>query len=268
MNISFSSPTMSISTYSGIKVSYGQEQSPKKDGNRDSVFISAGAQNMQSAFGESKMGGIIDGLMKQREQLQESKQKLIEKPLDNGGDLSSIKEELKIFDEQIRMMDEQVSQQMVENRQKALGLDDEDKPSNPSSRVESKTVEQVESEQLNTVVNLAAGMERIGKLDALKNKMQGEVNVINMEIKIDKETTISKRDRLADLHKNIEQIGNQVAEMLQSTNDELASQVKKPTVHTLENKESEEDNEDSPALKFASNEITDEPTENQFNLIA
>ena len=98
--------------------------------------------------------------------------------------------------------------------------------------------------------------------------MQGEANVIKAEVKMDGMITTTKRDRLADLHKNIEQVGNQVAEMLQSTNDELASQVKKSTVHPLENKKSEEDNEGSPALRFVSNEITDEPTENQFNLIA
>lgn len=110
MNISFSSPTLNKGYYSGLKITYGKEQSGNKASKQDSLFISKEAQNKQSMSGKLKLSNAIEGFMKQKGDLLESEYKLIEKTLESGGNVSSIKNQLTDFDNQIRLMDEQISQ--------------------------------------------------------------------------------------------------------------------------------------------------------------
>lgn len=225
MNISFSSPTLKTSVYSGLKVSYGKEQSRNNAGKQDSLVISKEARDKQAMFGQFKKSNVIEGFMKQKAGLMENKQKLIENTLKNGDDLSSIKIRLADFDDQIRLIDDQINQQLLDERQKALGLDEEDKKDKPVSNDEPKTEQELQGEVLNSLVDVSGNMEQTKKLAALKNKMQGEANVMKQEIALDgaRGLTTAKRERLSELTSKIDQLGNRVGEMLGTINEKVDS---------------------------------------------
>lgn len=226
MNISFSNPTLQTSVYSGLKISYGKEQSRNNASKQDSLVISKEARDKQSISGQFKKSNVIEGFMKQKAGLMENKQKLIENTLKNGDDLSSIKTQLADFDAQIRLVDDQINQQLLDERQKALGLDEEDKKDKPVSNDEPKTEQELQGEVLNNLVDVSGNMEQTKKLAALKNKMQGEANVMKQEIALDGArglTTTAKRERLSDLTSKIDQLDNRVGEMLGTINEKIDS---------------------------------------------
>lgn len=56
--------------------------------------------------------------MQQHENIQEMKSILTERTLDNGGDIASIKEQLKVFEKQISEIDAQISElQIIEQKE-------------------------------------------------------------------------------------------------------------------------------------------------------
>ena len=226
MNISFSNPTLKLNDYSDLKISYGKEQSRNNASKQDSLIISKEARDKQSMFGQFKKSNIIEGFMKQKENLLESKNKLIEKTLESGGSVSSIKDQLDDLDDQIRTMDEQISQQLLEERQKSLGLDEEDKTNKKPSNDELKTEQELQGEVLNNLVNLSGNIEQTKKLASLKNKMQGEANVMKQEIALDGArglTTTAKRERLFNLTSKIDQLDKRVGDVLGTINEEVAN---------------------------------------------
>ncbi|WP_435921052.1 hypothetical protein [Paenibacillus sp. DYY-L-2] len=229
MHISFSTPASTHFSIPGIKVS-GLEQKPnkqdsKQDSGQDYISISYKARNLQGDHGRSKVNQIVESLMKQKENLQESKKNLIDRTLENGGQLNLIKDQLSDLDEQIRNIDEQISQQLLDERKKALGLDDEDPKNEKADANKPKTEQEAEAEKLQNVVSLVGNMDQVKTMSSLKRNLQGQARILQMEISLDEQRSSSpsslKREQLDKLKKGISELERRIGETTSGIMDKL-----------------------------------------------
>lgn len=229
MQISVSTPASTHFSIPGIKVSGLEQKQNKQDAKQDSrqdyISISFKSRNLQVNNGRPKVNDIIESLMKQKENLQESKKNLIDRTLENGGQLNLIKDQLSDLDEQIRTIDEQISQQLLDERKKALGLDDENPKNEKADANKPKTEQEAEAEKLQNVVSLVGNMDQVKTMSSLKRNLQGQARILQMEISLDELRSSSpstmKREQLDKLKKGISEPERRIGETTSGIMDKL-----------------------------------------------
>ncbi|MEG1869971.1 MAG: hypothetical protein RR205_03890 [Oscillospiraceae bacterium] len=195
---------------------------PKKDTpkseRRDTVEISP----------MGKIQNFLESLMKQKQQVLESKNELIGKTLNEGGTLESIQYRIDAYDEQLKNIDEQTSQVMKQQfeQQAEAATKKEEKPSEP------KTEEEVKQAKLNSVTNLASDIDRLKLVSSVKAKVDGNAKVLKSEIELDGRlpndafsptpaATISKESKLSQMKEKSLDLAKQGGEMLAETTAEI-----------------------------------------------
>lgn len=165
--------------------------------------------------------------MKQKEKLQENKNNLIERTLDKGEDISSIKNELKDFDERIRKLDELMNQHLLDERNKTLGKDEEQKPKADASQDKPMTEQERQQKQAGNLIDMAGSFEQIRNLGGLRTKLQGETDILKKEIELDEARSISgqlstsKREKLSDMEDAIAKIDHRMGKLANSVNETI-----------------------------------------------
>ena len=81
----------------------------KDEEDQDTVTISLFGQNNNSR---------IKNLMGQRQLLLEQKNELLHTTMENGGDKQSIQDLLESYEEQLKELDQQISQEMIKQKEK------------------------------------------------------------------------------------------------------------------------------------------------------
>ena len=159
--------------------------------NRDKVSISPkGNANSQ-----------IQDLIKQKQSITEQKDKLVISTLEQGGTLSSISEQLEVYDQQIKMLDEQVGEIMkkdVENKSEKKADIGIYKP---------PTEEDIQNEKLNTISKLSNELEQGKIVLAVKSKVDREARTLESEIKLDKMYAGSSDSAIKNIQKKEELLG-------------------------------------------------------------
>nr|WP_304968538.1 hypothetical protein [uncultured Dubosiella sp.] len=173
-------------------------------GDRDRVMISPlGQDNSQ-----------IKSLMGQKQFLLERKNKLIHCALENGGDRTSIQSLLDSYEEQLKELEEQISQEMFRQNGEAM-----EKSQESRGKEEPKTKEEMEQERMADLVELSSGMARARTVQASKNQVEGEARVLESEIKMDRgrtgdtEAIGEKEERLAQLQQKAAELTGEAAEI-------------------------------------------------------
>lgn len=260
MQISNLSNSAARSQHVGLKVSVSGEHTlshKKEKEDKDSLFISDQARNMLKNKGQSGVSKSIELLMKQKDNIMDSKNKLIEKTLESGAQLDSIKDRLKDMDEQMSLLDEQMSKLLLDEQQKALGLDEESKKSAEVDR-EPKTEQEVETGSQQNMLQLAGSLDQVEQLTSQRSKMEGEVRVLKSEIALDEtrssHPSTAKRERVLELNKNMDKIGEQIGEIGQSITEKIKNELDQPV-------ERMEDESDSLILNEENDENQLESTE-------
>lgn len=177
-------------------------------------------ENKKTSLLKSKSNDIIKGLMKQRDNLIESKQKLIDRKLKEG-ESSGINEQLKDIDKQIEEVNSQISKIQLEDQRKALGTEDKDKQSKTSKEKQEKTTGNSNktdgSVEMSNILTMANNVGQTKILLAQRNSMIRETGVINEEIKLDVSRGVNpkaKIKRVSEMEENISNIGNRVGNIL------------------------------------------------------
>lgn len=129
---------------------------------------------------QGKIMSAIENLMKQKESISEKKSSLISKTLENGGDMDAISAQLETYEEQLDNIDEQIAQ-MTANFAKSLTEKQDEKKSGKSD--EGKDKEQIQTEQLSTLANVAEDVKHAERISSVKNKVDGEIRVKKAQIK-------------------------------------------------------------------------------------
>lgn len=172
-----------------------------------------------SPLGKSK--SIINSLLDQKQKIIETKNELISKTLEQGGDLVDIKTQLKSFEEQLENIDEQIAQISAEQmKQQAEKQQIEIKKETKKPVTE----QDAQANRLNALINLSSGLAKTEGLSLAKAKIDGEERVLLSEIKIDETrgaATEHKKERLADLKKQSADLASQLNSNLSEINQDL-----------------------------------------------
>jgi hypothetical protein len=181
----------------------------------------------KSLWGNSKKNSMLESLMKQKENLMDSKSALMEKALKDGRDPSSMKEKLKEIDKQIEEIDKQMSKIQLEEQRKALGNEDKNKKGKETNKIsnEASTEDEkigIPKDKMDSMLSLSGSLSQVKVLSTQRTSMSGEARVLNCEIKIDEGrgiNPINKKKRVAQLEENLENINEKINDKLKEVNN-------------------------------------------------
>lgn len=175
---------------------------------KDTLTIGQQARNLFK--GHQAKTSLIESLMKQRESIQQMKSDLSERTLENGGDLSSIKEQLKDFEKQIAEIDAQIAEQQMEEQKKATNQKDQEiKKEQPANSMED-------------ILGKSVSLEQMETLELSRNSLGREQNRLESEVALDARRGIfidKKYEKLSDLEDRIQTVQEKVADQLQNAED-------------------------------------------------
>lgn len=219
-----------------------QENTNKKSisVNKDSISISK----------RGKDNNVLLSLMKQKEEIIRQKNELLAKTGENGQSKEVIDERVKGLNELLSYIEKQISERReAEEIAKKKSSEKENYP-------KPRTKEEAESRRLHSVVSLGSRLKD-GKVQmAVKERIDGEKNVIESEIKLDKgrgQESQFKSDYLEKLDMRSENLGVEINETLDDVNKHIrfANEMTKveKELDKKENREKEERKEKSERLK-------------------
>lgn len=163
----------------------------KDEEDQDTVTISLFGQNNNSR---------IKNLMGQRQLLLEQKNELLHTTMENGGDKQSIQDLLESYEEQLKELDQQISQEMIKQKEKQLTKEESSK-----EKEEAMTEEELEQKRVSNLLALSSGMSQMETAKSSKTQIEGEIRVLESEIELDKgrcgasQGLVKKEEKLAQL---------------------------------------------------------------------
>lgn len=195
--------------------------SSKTSGSGDHLSISKSAK---AAFqNQSKMGGMVDSLLKQKQSIIDSKNNLIERTTKNSHNLDSIQDQLKEFDKQLQTIDQQIAKYTFEEQQKSL-----EKAQKADPADEPKTEQEIQNERLHTIVAVSQDVNQMELISSTRTKMHGEAKVVSKEIELDKarsgSASASKQEHLANLEEKISDMNETLGDTIKETGDKIKDQ--------------------------------------------
>ena len=204
----------------------------RQSANADRITISLFGQNSR-----------VESLMKQRHSLLERKNELIRSTLENGGNRESIQDLLDTYEEQMKNLDQQISQEMAD-----LNADQPDKNPSASKNNTTKTEAELRKEQIFGLVNLSSGLSQTEAMQSAKTAIEGEARVLKSEIRMDKgrggdpEAIAKREEKLTNLQQKATGLSADIAK----TAGDTAKQIDENYRSAKEAAREETKNEDNP----------------------
>ena len=188
-----------------------QSVSIKSENNSNIGGIQAGRKDSVSISPMGKAMSVIESLMKQKERINERKNELIGKTLENGGDINSIKSQLESYELQLESVDEAISDIMSQE------MEDQNNESKNYSKTEPKTQENVEQQQFSNLLTMSSDIEKAEIISSVKTKLE---NVLSSLLSSDapSKATLEKASQIGE---RIENITPMIFEKLASVNDKI-----------------------------------------------
>jgi len=193
----------------------------KTSGSGDHLSISKSAK---AAFQNlSKMSGMVDSLLKQKQSIIDSKNSLIERTTKNSHNLDSIQDQLKEFDKQLQTIDQQIAKYTFEEQQKNL-----EKAQKEDLSDEPKTEQEIQNERLNTIVAISQNVSQMEVVSSPHSKMHGEARVLTKEIESDEahstHSATAKREQLSKIEDRISEMNETLGDTIKDTGDKIKDQ--------------------------------------------
>ncbi|MCB2358117.1 hypothetical protein [Clostridium estertheticum] len=194
-------------------------------------------KNRNSSLGRTNKNKILDQLMKQKQNLTDSKNDLVDRALKSGESISLIKDKLENIDSQIKKIDAQISKIQMEDQRKLIDTDEkskETKNKKEKSKTHSynNTKTDVVCDQMDSLLNLSGNLAKIQVLSSEKKSMTGETKVLESEIKLDISrglNPIAKKEQVAKLTDQMVNVAENIGNNLNTINNGLKDIREKPT---------------------------------------
>lgn len=210
--------------WSGVKFSpaiqnfspqIAQQNNEQQSEKRDSVMISDEARARMGGWRE-RSANMIEGLMEQRQKVQDAKSDLIGRTLEAGEDLATIKDQVAEFDEQMMEIDGQISMIEMQKREREQREREE--------QLKEAAQKQVDTETIRTTSLLASAqsLEQISALKQVKVPIENDYRRLKTEMKND-------MGRGTVLESKAKKIQN-LAERMGKIDGELSNQIRKAQV--------------------------------------
>lgn len=120
----------------------------------------------------------IQELNKQKTTLKDNRRALIADTLEQGKSLDEIEGQLDSYDEQLQTLEQQISD-LTARLSEPETTEKEEKKS-------PETEEEAQKQQMGDLAELSAGWDRVGELDFLRTRLDGDCAVLESEIELDK----------------------------------------------------------------------------------
>lgn len=190
---------------------------------RDVVNISNFGRNV---FGQkNKTQNLINSLMEQKQNITDAKNNLVTKTLESGQGIDSIKNELKSYEEQLTAIDETIATTMLEEQKRAL--EEATGAGNKPQEKKPETEEELQAQKLKKMAEISGDVSQVKIISSAKRSVQGQIKVLQGEIKLDGGVTESKLKKLSQLKGRMADLSNQVADRLENVNGKVDNS-KKP----------------------------------------
>ncbi|MEH6944847.1 hypothetical protein [Bacillus sp. JJ722] len=224
MQVIFESTYAKSNNYYNVPKNDTRENQQNIRSNSDTISISMAGRQLQSNIGAMKKNSMLDSLLEQKQRLTESKNQFMQEATEKGTSMDIIKERMKEFDEQLLALDEKISQQMIEERQKALNLDKKEQGNEESMNEELKTEEEIQMEKFSNLLNLSGNVSQFNQLYSAKDRMEWQQRALKTEIRLDGFSTTSKNNQISNLSERIKQTTEKIGDVLNESNVQLKSQ--------------------------------------------
>lgn len=218
--------TSSMGTRFNVSVSHQTNDKTMKSnsntsGNGDKLSISKSAK---AAFqNQSKMDGMVNSLLKQKQSIIDSKNSLIERTTKSSHNLDSIQDQLKEFDKQLQTIDQQIAKYTFEEQQKNL-----ENAQKENQTDEPKTEQEIQNERLNTIVSVSQDVTQMEVVSSTHTKMRGEAKVLTKEIELDEarstHSATAKREQLSKIEEKISDMNETLGDTIKETGDKIKDQ--------------------------------------------
>lgn len=200
----------------------GQNKSTQKDG----------SATKKEGNNSSSM---LDSLMDRKQSVTDMKNELIGKTLENGGELEDIKPQIESFEEQLRLIDEEITKTMAKQADEITGKDDTDKSD------EATTKQEIIEKKNKDMLTLSGSMEQIKILASVKTKMENQANTWSREIKKDGlHASEIKKENLSDLKCNVGSVNENMMKTITETVQ--ATKQGNDTINTRKQTDESDDN--------------------------
>lgn len=168
---------------------------------------------------KGKTMSTVERLMKQRDFIKECKDTLLEQMKEGGGYSSAdINEKIEEYEKQLDSLDEQIAKEMAKGGDEAekSGENDLYKNNRPVTKQE------LDNKRMADITKLSSGLKQSEIMDSVKNRMEGEKNVLEAELKSgDSER---KRQRIAEIDNRTEELEKEnfkkLGELADNTEDD------------------------------------------------
>lgn len=120
----------------------------------------------------------IQELNKQKTTLKDNRRALIADTLEQGKSLDEIEGQLDSYDEQLQTLEQQISDLTARLS--------EPETTEKKEKKSPETEEEAQKQQMGDLAELSAGWDRVGELDSLRTRLDGDCAVLESEIELDK----------------------------------------------------------------------------------
>lgn len=174
--------------------------------------INMGVRNDQAVISlQRKSSNLLKNLLQQKELIQESKNAVIKDAMEKieDGYSVNIQERLKEYEAQLDAVDEQIAKEMARQMEQEV----EEVKDNTYENPRKVTEQEAQNEKLAQLTELSSSSEQLDTMSAVKDRIDGTVNVLKAEIKTDGgKTTDGKRKQLAELERRAEDLAENIYE--------------------------------------------------------
>lgn len=177
---------------------------------------SARKQGIETKNGVNNSSSMLDSLMDRKQRVTDMKNELIGKTLENGGELKDIKQQIEAYEEQLRLIDEEITKTMSKQTEEITGKEDDEKG-------EEITKEEFTEKKNRDMLTLSGSMEQIKLLASVKTRMENQTNTWSSEIKKDGlHASEIKKQKLSNLKSSISMLNENfmgtIKDTIQSAN--------------------------------------------------
>lgn len=164
----------------------------------------------------------INNLIGQKQFLLERKDELINSTLENGGDVKSIQDILDSYEEQLKELEEQITQETLKQNRNQI-----EKQQSSNRNDKPKTKQEIEQERIFNFVDLSSGMSQTKMIRSSQTRIEGEARVMESEIKMDKgktgdtEITAKKEEKLVQLQRKAAELTSEIVEISGETVEKI-----------------------------------------------
>ncbi len=199
------------SVYSKMQGENGMAESVQ----RDRVMISP----------QGRKNRMMDMLMRQKADILERKESLINSVKKEGSSMEAVKSQLESLDEQLDGIERQLAEAMAKEMEKQTDKMKDNGASRP------KTKEEAQNQRLADITKLSGSLKQAETVDSVKARMDGDARVLKSEIELDRmhqegmqdvsnKAIARKEAELAKMHESSVKLAASLGEMLGEMTEE------------------------------------------------